>query len=382
MLLLTAAVLADSPPPLAAVRVAKGFKNPTYLCAAPGDTSRLFVLEKETGQIRIIKDGVVLPEPFLDIRGKLGKELTLEQGLWCMAFPPDFGPDNNCFYITHSDKSGAGVLEVYKVGSNPDRAKRRSAKVLLRIEQDTSIHYSGTIAFGPDGMLYMSRGDAGPFYDPYGHAQDLSLLYGKILRISVDKSKPYTIPPDNPFVGVPGARPEIWDYGFRNPWRFSFDPVTGDLYIGDVGQHTKEEIDVEPAGSGGGLNYGWPMLEADGCPRGATPCDIPPGVTMPVHVYPRATGQAVIGGYVYRGAAMPEWQGAYFFADLITSRIWSFRYVNGAATELIEHTDELEPKGKPTINLISSWGLDAEGEMYICDYLDGEIYKIVPGTKK
>ncbi|MCC6155555.1 MAG: PQQ-dependent sugar dehydrogenase [Candidatus Hydrogenedentes bacterium] len=337
----------------------------------------MFVLEKETGQVRIIKEGKVLANPFLDVRAKLGESLKPEQGLHCIAFPPDYGNKNNCFYITRTDAAGASVLEAYRVSDDPDVAVSNSGKTILRIEQEAQIHYSGLIVFGPDGMLYYSRGDGGPQGDPFDHAQDLSLLLGKILRIDVHKRDPYTIPADNPFANSEFARPEIWAFGLRNPWRFSFDSLTGDLYIGDVGYQTKEEINVEPAGSGGGRNYGWPMREADGCQGGAKDCGDDSSFSKPVHVYLRSSGQAVIGGYVYRGKAMPEWHGAYFFADLISSRIWSMRYIEGAVTELVEHTNSLEPKGKKTINLISSWGLDANGEMYLCDYLDGEIYKIV-----
>lgn len=364
---------------ISAQLVASGFKQPTFLCAAPGDTSRLFVLERQSGKVRVIKNGVTLNKPFLNVKKKLGSDaFGGEKGLLGLAFPPDFGAENRFFYVSYTDLGGATVVEAYKARKNPDRARQRSGKVILRIEQPDTIHYSGMLAFGPDGYLYVGRGDGGPQGDPLNHAQSLDTLLGKILRISVHKDKPYTIPASNPFVGVSGAMPEIWAYGLRNPWRFSFDRQTGDLYIGDVGQNSVEEVDFQPASSSGGENYGWNIAEGNDCFQLGGTCGSNPGLTPPIHTYSHGVGTAVIGGYVYRGSAIPSLQGTYFLADFEISTILSFKYDGHSLTNYADRTNELEPVGSRTINLISSFGEDAAGELYIVDIYDGEIYKIVP----
>ena len=360
-------------------RVASGFEEPTFLCSDPNDASRLFVLERNTGNIKLIKNGVVQSKPFLSLEGKLCPEPGEEVGLFSMAFPPDFGPDNKYFYVCYSAFNCSWVIEAYKVGANPDRAKKGSGKLLLSADFPEHFHYGGMIAFGPDGYLYASRGDSGPQEDPFGHGQDLDLLLGKLLRIEVNKDKPYKIPPTNPFVNQVNKKPEIWAYGLRNPWRFSFDRLTGDVYIGDVGQDTIEEISFQPASSSGGENYGWNIAEGFECLGGGGTCGSNAGFTPPIHQYVHNPGgTAVIGGYVYRGSAIPKMQGRYFFADHSFSTIWSLKHNGTSVTNLRDHTKELEPSGPNTINLISSFGEDADGELYIVDSGDGEIYKIVP----
>ena len=363
---------------MAAELVASGFKQPTYVCSEPNDASRLYVLERSSGKIMLIKNGVVQSKPFLNISDRVSSDRDGEQGLFSMVFPPNFGPNNRFFYVCYSDIFGASVVDAYKIGSNPDRAKKGSAKKIIEIQGTENIHFAGMMAFGPDGNLYIGRGDGGPADDPLGRGQDQNTLLGKLLRIKVNKDKNYKVPSDNPFVGQVDKKPEIWAYGLRNPWRFSFDRLTGDLYIGDVGQNWMEEIDFQPASSTGGENYGWNVAEGLECQGGGGTCGTNTGFTPPIHQYTRAGGVAVIGGYVYRGSAIPEMQGRYLFADHGFTTIWSFVNNAGTATGLQDRTDELEPEGSNTINSISSFGEDADGELYIVDIGDGEIYKIVP----
>ncbi|NUM55351.1 MAG: PQQ-dependent sugar dehydrogenase [Candidatus Hydrogenedentes bacterium] len=363
---------------IAAELVASGFKQPTYVCSDPNDSSRLFVLERSSGKIKLVKNGVVLSKPFLNLGDKVSSDRDGEQGLFGMAFPPNFGAGSSYFYVCYSDIFGASVLEAYKVGSNPDVAKKSSGTVLLETQSTENIHFAGMLAFGPDDYLYMGRGDGGPAEDPFGHAQDKNTLLGKLLRIQVNKDKPYKVPATNPFIGQANMKPEIWACGLRNPWRFSFDRLTGDIYIGDVGQNWLEEINFQPASSAGGENYGWNTAEGLECLGGGGTCGTNAGFTPPIHQYFHTDGNAVIGGYVYRGSAIPEIQGRYFFADHGFTTIWSFVNNGGAVSDLKDHTNELEPDGTNTINSISSFGEDADGELYIVDIFDGELYKIVP----
>lgn len=373
------AVGADAAKIIAAQLVASGFDQPTYVCSAPGDSTRLFVVERSSGKIKIIKNGSVLSKPFLNISDKVSSDVDGEQGFFGLVFPPNYGPDNPFFYVNYSDVFGASVIEAFKVGSNPNRAKKGSGKIILRIEGTENIHFGGMMAFGPDGLLYIGRGDGGPAEDPLGHAQNLNLLLGKLLRIKVNKAKPYKIPSTNPFVGQPNKRGEIFAYGLRNPWRFCIDSLTGDIYIGDVGQNAREEIDFIPAGSPGGQNFGWNTAEGFACLGGDGNCGTNTGFTPPIYDYPHNPGGvAIIGGFVYRGSAIPALQGKYFFADHGFTTIWSLRYDGSTVTDLVDHTNELEPDGPLTINSISSFGQDANGELYIVDIADGEIYKIVP----
>jgi glucose/arabinose dehydrogenase len=364
---------------LRARRIASGFVLPTYLTSPPNDATRLFVVE-QAGRIRLIKNGVVLGTPFLDIR-----TLVLsggERGLLGLAFHPNYATNRRFYVYFTRQTDGAIVVNRYLRSENPDRALPASAQTVIVIPHPNfSNHNGGCLQFGPDDFLYFGTGDGGGSGDPNCNAQNGATLLGKILRIDVDSGSPYAVPPSNPFVGVAGFRPEIWAVGVRNPWRFSFDALTGDLYIGDVGQDTEEEIDFTPAGSGGGENYGWKIMEGTSC-FSTTNCTNPPPCgsplfTDPVWTYTHAGGNcSVTGGYVYRGSAIAGLQGTYFFADFCSARIWSFRVVGGVVTSFTERTAELDPPAT-NINSISSFGEDANGELYIVDQ-GGEIFRILP----
>jgi glucose/arabinose dehydrogenase len=349
-------------------QIASGLSSPLYLTAPPADQSRLFVVE-QTGTIRIIKDGALLATPFLDVSG----EITSggEQGLLGMAFDPNYASTGR-FVVHYTDKSGNTHLSMFTVSSNPDVADPASEQVILTAQQPFSNHNGGQVLFGPDGFLYLGLGDGGSEGDPQGRGQDRSDLLGSILRIDVHGAAPYSVPPDNPFVGQSGIQPEIWSYGLRNPWRFSFDRATGDLYVADVGQDSYEEVDVMPAasGAGKGANFGWNIMEGKHCYNAAS-CD-QNGLTLPVYEYTHGEGCSITGGYVYRGAALPALQGLYFFADFCQGWIRSFRYQAGAATELTDWPN-LSPGSS-----ITSFGEDAAGELYII-VQGGNVFKIVPG---
>ncbi|HEX9793843.1 MAG TPA: PQQ-dependent sugar dehydrogenase [Planctomycetota bacterium] len=358
-------------------RVASGLNVPLFLDAPPGDTTRLFVLEQNTARIRIIENDTLLGTPFLDI-GSLASSGG-ERGLLGMAFHPDYAV-NGYFYVNYTDNSGRTKVARYTVSANPNVADASSALEILDVYQPQSNHNGGMIAFGPnDGYLYVGMGDGGGAGDTGNNAQDLSLLRGKMLRLDVDGGSPYAIPGDNPFVNDPNARDEIWAYGLRNPWRYSFDRENGEMWIADVGQDIWEEIDWQPANSAGGENYGWRLKEGDHCFNPSSNCD-PGGLTDPVHEYSHG-GQpfrcSITGGYVYRGSAIPGLQGTYFFADYCSQQIWSLRFENGAVVDLVDRTAELAPGGGMAINDITSFGQDASGELYVIDG-GGEVFKIVP----
>ena len=342
---------------------------PTFLTAPAGD-ARLFVVER-AGVIRIYKAGALLSTPFLDITS-LVKSDAGEQGFVGLAFDPQYSTSGR-FFVSYVDLAGKSVLASYTVSSaNPDVANAASASIRLTVDHPaTAYHYSGGLAFGPDGFLYMALGDGGESTDPNNHGQSLADLLGNILRLDVSGATLYTIPATNPFVGQAGARGEVWAYGLRNPWRFSFDRANGDLYIGDVGQDTREEIDVSTAASGGGkgLNYGWATMEGATCYRAAG-CD-QTGLTLPALDYPHDPRCSVTGGYVYRGAAIPALQGTYFYADYCVSRLHSFRYSGGSATNQKEWTS-LDPG-----NNVVSFGEDGAGELYVVTRGAG-IYRIAP----
>jgi glucose/arabinose dehydrogenase len=355
---------------LQATLVQSGFLNPVFVCSPPGDLQRLFVVE-QSGRIKIIENGATLATPFLDLgSGGLDKIVAGgEQGLLGLAFHPNFAV-NGYFYVDYTRKgSSALVIERYKVGANPDVALPSSGHGLLSITHYTTGHNGGCIQFGLDGKLYVGTGDAETSINSQSH----DLLLGKMLRLDIDLPPPY-VPPDNPFVGST-TLPEIWHLGLRNPWRFSFDRATGDLWIGDVGDSTKEEIDFIPPAVAP-LNLGWPCIEGTTCM--GWPCSCTSSTfTSPIHEYDNGLpGCAIIGGYVYRGSAICGLGGAYIFGDFCSTSIWSLRYVNGQVLNLTDRTVELEPAGSPTIDRISSFGEDAAGELYICDIFDGEIYRI------
>jgi len=376
--------------PLTTVRVASGLTQPLFVTHAPGDMLRLFVVEK-SGRIRIIRNGVLLTTPFLDI-SSIVNSTTLEWGLLGLAFHPDY-QSNGFFFVNYCDASGNSVIARFQVTANPESADPNSRETVLFIAQPDANHRGGWLDFGPDGYLYDSQGDGGGQQDPSNRAQNINLLQGKILRLDVDgpddipgnadddgfpgdNNKLYTVPPSNPFVGVAGAD-EIWAYGLRNPWRCSFDRETGDLWISDVGQYQREEVNYQPAASTGGENYGWRCMEASSC-TGLSGCTCnAPSLVLPIHEYTHPTGFSITGGYVYRGCAMPEMHGTYFFADYQTSVLWSLRYNGVSVFNFQDRTTELDPDGSLAINFPASFGEGADGELYICDY-GGEIFKIVP----
>lgn len=358
-----------APSGYAAERVAQGLSNPVDLTAAPGDTSRIFIVEK-TGTIRILKGGQLLSRPFLDIRGEVSD--GSEQGLLGLAFHPQYAT-NGKFYVDYTDRAGDTRVLEYLVSSDPDSASATTRDILF-VDQPYVNHNGGQIAFGTDGYLYIALGDGGSGGDPQGNGQNLNVLLGKILRIDVNSGTPYAIPASNPFQGQAGRRGEVWSYGLRNPWRFCFDAANGDMYIGDVGQGLWEELDYEPAGQGG-RNYGWKRMEGKHCYPPNSACN-QTGLTLPVVEYDHQAGCSVTGGYVYRGNLHPELQGTYFYGDYCTGLLRSFRIQSGIATEERDWTRALRTAGGGAMEGLSSFGVDASGELYIV-LLDGEVYKLV-----
>lgn len=349
------------------VPVVTGLWNPVDIQHA-GD-GRLFVIEK-SGRIRIIKDGQLLPTPFLDILDRVGSDAS-EQGLLGLAFHPRYA-ENGRFYVNYTDRSGNTVIAYFQVSSDPDLADSSSEYVLLRVEQPYRNHNGGGLAFGPDGTLYIGLGDGGSGGDPLGNGQSLNTLLGKILRLDVDSGDPYTIPSDNPYVGSGEVYPEVWAYGLRNPWRFAFDPLTGDLYIGDVGQGSWEEIDFVPAGARGGINFGWRVYE--GLHKFDTFAADPSDHWLPVAEYGHGVspgGCSVTGGVVYRGASLPGWDGVYLYGDFCSGDIWGLlRLSDGAQEQWI--SGQIFDTGFT----ITTFGVDMAGEVYLANYGDGGIYRL------
>jgi len=363
---------------LTTVKVADGFSDPLFVTSPAGDSSRLFVVEQNTARIRIIKNGTVLPTPFLDLNSKAGS--GGEQGLLGMAFHPNYS-SNGYFYVNYTDNSGDTVIARYTVSTNPDVADPDSEMILMEVDQPFSNHNGGMLAFSPnDGYLYIGLGDGGSSFDPGNRAQDGQNVLGKIHRIDVGNGDMFAPAPNNPFDGDAGFLDSIWALGLRNPWRFSFDRLNGDLYTADVGQSAREEINIQSGDTTGGENYGWRCMEGFTCtdvPR----CTCNSGsLTLPVHDYSHSGGNcSVTGGYVYRGSAIPELDGTYFFADYCTGRIWSFVWQGDSVTQLQERTSELAPETGEDINNITSFGEDDNGEIYIVDK-DGEIFKIAEAS--
>jgi glucose/arabinose dehydrogenase len=333
--------------------IASGLQRPVDL--QPDGSGRLFVIEK-AGRIRIIENGQLLNEPFLDITDRVGSRGN-EQGLLGLAFHPQYG-ENGWFYVNYTDGSGDTVLARFQASNDADRSDPGSEIRLLGVDQPYPNHNGGALAFGPDGYLYAGLGDGGAAGDPQGNAQSLDTLLGKILRLDVDSGEPYAIPGDNPFGD------EIWAYGLRNPWRLSFDSATGDLYIGDVGQGEWEEIDFLAAGSAGGANFGWDHREGAHDYEGGGPA----GMIDPVAEYSHPEGGcSVTGGYVYRGA-MPEWNGIYLYGDYCSGIIWGlFRSVAGWQEQQLFNMDVT----------ITSFGQDENGEVYLVSD-SGSIHRLVP----
>ncbi|MBN1217466.1 MAG: PQQ-dependent sugar dehydrogenase [Anaerolineae bacterium] len=345
--------------------VAEGFQRPTFVNHAGDGSGRLFVVE-QTGKILIIKDGRVNPTPFLDIVAMVGSNAN-EQGLLSVVFHPDY-THNGFFFVNYTNKQGHTTIARYQASDNPDAANPDSGKIFLTIEQPYGNHNGGQLAFGPDGYLYVGMGDGGSANDPHNNGQSLDTLLGKILRLEVDKANPYGVPSDNPFVGRSDARPEIWSYGWRNPWRFSFDSTTGDMYIADVGQNQYEEVNVELAGTSGGQNYGWRLMEGRHCfnPANCDPTSL--DVVLPVAEYDHTQGCSVTGGYVYRGRLHPNLTGTYFYADYCSGLIWGLRQeTDGSWSQAQLH--------QLTGTNISSFGVDEAGEIYVVNH-QGNIWQL------
>jgi len=337
-------------------------KKPTHVTHAGDGSGRLFITEQE-GRIVIVKDGVLLSAPFLDIRDRVS--CCGERGLLSAAFPPAYR-GKQYFYVNYTDHAGDTKVARYRVTKDADRADPASEEIVLTVQQPYANHNGGQLAFGPDGNLYIGMGDGGSGNDPHGYGQKMSTLLGKLLRIDVESGgRPYAVPLSNPFVGKKEVRPEIWASGLRNPWRFSFDRAAGDLFIADVGQNRFEEVNVQPASSTGGENYGWNILEGSHCFRSKT-CDSA-GLVPPAAEYDHDQGCSVTGGMVYRGKALPHLQGAYVYGDYCSGRIWGMRRESGRWT-----TTELAD----TRLSISTFGEDEAGEVYVADHGKGGIYRL------
>lgn len=343
--------------------VATGLKSPLAVVSAGDGSGRLFVAEKE-GTIRIVRNGRVEPTPFLDIT-PLVRSRESERGLLGLAFHPRYS-ENGSFFVNYTDQDGHTVIARYQVSENPDIADPASASIVLFQTQPYANHNGGNLVFGPDGYLWIGLGDGGSGGDPQGNAQNGQTYLGKMLRLDVDNGSPYVSPPSNPFVGDPTWYPEIWAIGLRNPWRYSFDRLTGDLWVADVGQNRWEEINVLPAGTGAGGNFGWKMMEGAHCFT-SDGCD-PTGLIMPIAEYDHEKGCSITGGYVYRGAAYPNLFGLYLSADYCSGRIWTVApNGDGAWT----HTEVLKSNAA-----VSSFGEDEAGEVYLTDLRSGILYQV------
>jgi glucose/arabinose dehydrogenase len=387
---------------LAAVRVASGLIQPIFVAAPAGDFDRLFIVQ-QTGQILILNlsKGTIRSRPFLDIQARLTS--SGEQGLLGLAFDPNYS-SNGKFYLNFTVPGGAfgnGITHVsqFHVSSkNRNVAIGSKGNLLLKFDHPQTNHDGGWIGFSPragdENNLYIATGDGGGANDqgtghlePGGNAQSNTTLLGKILRVHVDSATGATsIPPDNPFFGSGTFRREIWAFGLRNPFRCSFDRQTGRMFIGDVGQDNREEIDVQkPTNPGGGENYEWRPREGTIATPTGNPVvggPRPPGGVDPIFDYPRTTGGTVIGGYVYRGSQIPALQGTYVFADYLVGKIFTLNYDGTTASNFQDITSQLFPtaQGGFTLSNPSSLGEDARGELYITDIGNGNLYKIVPAT--
>jgi glucose/arabinose dehydrogenase len=388
--LLATALPAAAQTDLHTVRVASGLAQPLWAGAPDGDSSRLFIVEQNSEDVHILdlttEPPTQLPGTFINISSKVNSGAN-ERGLLGMAFDPDY-LSNGFFYLSYTRTGdGASIVERYSVLGDPatsNSADATSGLVIFGpVSQPQSNHNGGHIAFGPDGKLYFGLGDGGSandsgsgHHEPGGNSQWGLTLLGKMIRINSDG----TVPGDNPFVTDPDFLNPIWAYGLRNPWRFSFDRETGDLYIGDVGQNAREEVDVVPASSTGGENYGWRCMEGFNC-TGLSGCTCnDPSLTLPIRQYAHNGGKcSITGGIVYRGDAIPDMRGWYFYADYCTAQV--FRMLWDGGTGFIAHDDItalVAPGGGLNINFITSFGEDADGELYICDQ-GGEVFKLVPG---
>lgn len=354
----------DSIPDIELVRVAGGFDRPVHLVPAPG-SGDLFVVE-QAGVIRRMTRGADRHAVFLDIRDRV--EAGGEKGLLGLAFHPDF-PRNRRLFVNYTTKADGGLrtrVSEFTAAPGLGAADPASEQILVAFDQPYGNHNGGLVVFGPDGFLYIGTGDGGAANDPHNNGQRLDTLLGKLLRIDVDRRAPdraYTIPDDNPFVERADARPEIFAYGLRNPWRFSFDRADGTIWCGDVGQNAREEICIVRKGE----NHGWRIMEGFLCtPKVNRNCETN-GLAMPVVDYPRDEGVSVTGGYVYRGTRFPALDGVFLYGDFATGHYWGLRHGAGRVTA---HR-KLVSRGPP----VASFGEDVDGELYVVGY-DGVIYAV------
>ena len=358
-------------PSLTTQRVVGGLDSPVDLQVPRGDRARLFVVE-QPGRIRIIRNGAVAAT-FLDIVGRVGS--GGERGLLGLAFHPRYA-ENGRFFVNYTDRGGDTHIAEFRAAPASDAADPASERLILFVPQPFANHNGGGMAFGNDGHLYVALGDGGSGGDPFRNGQNLATPLGKILRFDVDsgdQSGPgFQVPADNPFLSTSGAFPGVWALGLRNPWRISFDRSTGDLLIGDVGQNAVEEVDLGLASRRGGENYGWNVTEGSRCFSPPSGCSTA-GQTLPVVEYSHGEGCSVTGGYVYRGCRMPGYHGTYFYGDYCSAIVRSFRIDNGRAVDQRDWTSALS-RG---VDALSSFGVDADGELYILDHT-GEVYKVVP----
>lgn len=347
--------------------VATGLERPVSIVNAGDGSGRLFIVLQE-GRV-LVHDGTrLLPAPFLDISPLVS--CCRERGLLDIAFHPSYA-DNGLVFVSYTETSGDSVIARYKVSADPNRADPGSAEVLLSVAQPYGNHNGGQIRFGPDGYLYIGFGDGGSGGDPGNRAQNRRELLGKMLRIDIDRDSGYAIPPDNPFVGDAATRDEIWALGLRNPWRFSFDRRTGDLFIGDVGQNRREEIDFQAADSPGGENYGWRLMEGSACYNPKVGCNDGTLVLPVLEVEHSAGNCSITGGYRYRGTRTPQADGIYFYADYCSGRLWgAVRQADGGwtATEVLDTGYD-----------ISTFGQDEAGELYLAHHSPsgGAVYRMV-----
>jgi glucose/arabinose dehydrogenase len=358
-----------TPPPTGGSLIAltpfvSGFSKPVDFQTPDDGSGRMFIVQ-QSGAIRIVSGGALLPTPFLDITGKVSFDSN-EQGLLGLAFHPGYS-QNRRFYLNYDRLNGGQmqtVIAEYQASTAPNVADAASERILLTVDQPFANHKGGQMAFGPDGFLYIAFGDGGGGGDPLGNGQSLQTLLGKIARIDVDHADPglqYAIPTDNPFAGTTN-RGEIFAYGLRNPWRFSFERGTGRLFVADVGQDKFEEIDLVQKGG----NFGWNIMEGAHCFSPSSGCNMT-GLTLPIAEYDHSEGATVIGGYVYHGTAITGLVGAYVFGDFGNGKIWSLTENSGTWTRTLLLT---------TGHNMSAFGQDAAGELYIVDYSSGGAFKI------
>jgi glucose/arabinose dehydrogenase len=354
----------DPGPPtgLRLVEVVSGLSSPVHVTSAPDD-ARLFVVEQE-GRIRVVENGSLRAAPFLDIRDRVGS--GGERGLLSVAFHPRFAL-NRQLYVYYTDLGGDIRIERYTADAGRTAADPASAHTILVVEHSShGNHNGGLVTFGPDGMLYAGTGDGGGGGDPDRNGQNRASLLGKVLRLEVEGGDPYAIPSDTRFVGTAGARGEVWHYGLRNPWRFTFD--SGLVFIADVGQNQWEEVDVAPT-STPGLNFGWNVMEASHCYSPSSGCDTS-GKVLPVLEYGHDQGCSVTGGAVYRGSALPALRGAYFYSDYCEGWLRSFRIDAGRVTDS-------RSWDVGSIGNVTSFGADAAGELYLTSG-NGRLYRFSP----